>query len=110
MRLIRDSRQGTMTPEEMRARARQCEQIAQEVSDFGAKEIYEQLAQKWRAMTAQAERIKSDGNRPSGVLESKEMEHREAHHLDGMDISAVQNIQVEGRHSDQSCRHTAEHC
>jgi hypothetical protein len=45
-----------MTPEEMRDRARQCEQIAQQVSDFGAKEIYEQLAQKWRAMAARAER------------------------------------------------------
>ena len=37
-----------------------CEQIAQQVSDFGAKEIYEQQAQKWRAMAAQAERIKSE--------------------------------------------------
>jgi hypothetical protein len=39
--------QGTMTPEEMRDRARQCEQIAQQVSDFGAQEIYERPAQKW---------------------------------------------------------------
>jgi hypothetical protein len=60
MRLIRDSRQGTMTPEEMRARAQECEEIAQQVSDFGAKEIYEELAQKWRAMAAQAERSGSD--------------------------------------------------
>jgi hypothetical protein len=37
-----------------------CEQIAQQVSDFGAKEIYKQQAQKWRAMAAQAERIKSE--------------------------------------------------
>jgi hypothetical protein len=47
----------TITPEEMRDRAWQCEQIAQQVSDFGAKEIYEELAHKWRVMAAQAERI-----------------------------------------------------
>jgi hypothetical protein len=46
---------------------------------------------------------------PNGDLISEEMEHREAHHLEGMDISAVQNVQVVGRHSDQSCCHTAEH-
>jgi hypothetical protein len=67
-------------------------------------------AKKWRAMMAQAERIESNEQRASGGLKSQEMEHREAHHLEGMDVSAVQNIQVEGRHSDQSCRHTAEHC
>jgi hypothetical protein len=60
MLLLRVSRQGAMTSEEMRDRARQCEQIAQQVSDFGAKEIYEQLAQKWSAMAAQAERSRSD--------------------------------------------------
>ena len=42
-------------------------------------------------------------------LESKEMEHRATYHLEGMKISAFQNIQVEGRHTDQSSRHTAEH-
>jgi hypothetical protein len=30
--------------------------------------------------------------------------------LEGMGISAVQNTKIEGRHSDQSCRHTTEHC
>jgi hypothetical protein len=49
-----------MTSEEMRDRARRCEQIAQQVSDFGAKEIYEQLAQKWSAMAAQAKRSRCD--------------------------------------------------
>jgi hypothetical protein len=33
------------------------------------------------------------------------MEQRAAYHLEGINVSAVQNIQVEGRHSDQSCRH-----
>jgi hypothetical protein len=49
-----------MTREQMSDRARLCEQIAQQVSNFGAKEIYERLAQKWRAMAAQAERSRSD--------------------------------------------------
>jgi len=49
-----------MTPEQMRDRARQCEQIAQQVSNFGAREIYEQLAQEWRAKASQAERNRSD--------------------------------------------------
>jgi hypothetical protein len=44
-----------------------------------------------------------------GGLISKEMEHRAAYHLEGIDVSAVQNIQVEGRHRDQSCRHATEH-
>jgi hypothetical protein len=42
-------------------------------------------------------------------LISKEMKHRAAYHLEGMDVSAVPNIQVDGRHSDQSCRHATEH-
>jgi hypothetical protein len=29
--------------------------------------------------------------------------------LEGTGITAVQNIQVEGRHSDQSCRHATKH-
>lgn len=41
---------------------------------------------------------------------SEEMEHRETNHLEGMGIPAVQKIQIEGRHSDQSCRHATEHC
>jgi hypothetical protein len=46
---------------------------------------------------------------PSGGLKSKEMEHGATNDLEGMAISAVQNTQVEGRHSDQSCRHATEH-
>jgi hypothetical protein len=42
-------------------------------------------------------------------LISKEMKHSAADHLEGMNVSAVQNIQVEGRHSDQSCRHATKH-
>jgi hypothetical protein len=45
----------------------------------------------------------------SGGLKSKEMEHGATNDLEGMAISAVQNTQVEGRHSDQSCRHATEH-
>jgi hypothetical protein len=45
----------------------------------------------------------------AGGLISEEMEHREAYHLEGTGITAVQNIQVEGRHSDQSCRHATKH-
>jgi hypothetical protein len=45
----------------------------------------------------------------AGGLISEKMEHTEAYHLEGMDISAVQSIQVEGRHSDQSCRHATKH-
>jgi hypothetical protein len=42
-------------------------------------------------------------------LISEEMEQRAADHLEGINVSAVQNIQVEGRHSDQSCRHATKH-
>ncbi len=61
---------------------------------------------QWRRRPS-ASNLKS--KRPSGGLKPKEMEHREAHHLEGMNIFPVQNIQVEGRHSDQSCRHATKH-
>ena len=68
----------------------------------------------WRKNGAQWRRrpnaLALTSKRPSGGLKSKEMEHRETDHLEGMGISAVQNTKIEGRHSDQSCRHTTEHC
>ena len=45
----------------------------------------------------------------SGGLISKEMEQRAADHLEGINVSAVQNIQVECRHSDQSCCRATKH-
>jgi hypothetical protein len=79
-----------------------------EVAYFSCGEIDEKAVLSFGPRQPNALDLTSKG--PGGGLKSEEMEHREAHHLEGMNVSAVQNIQVEGRHSDQSCRHTAEHC
>ena len=38
-----------------------------------------------------------------------EVKHRSANLLEGVDVSAIQEIQIEGRHSDQNYRYYAEH-
>jgi hypothetical protein len=44
-----------MRVDEYRARAEECEEIARQRSDFGAKKLYENLACQWRELAMQAE-------------------------------------------------------
>jgi hypothetical protein len=44
-----------MSPDEYRARAEECEEIAKQLPNFGAKKLYENLARQWRELAMQAE-------------------------------------------------------
>jgi hypothetical protein len=44
-----------MRTDEYRARAEECEEIAKQLPNFGAKKLYENLARQWRELAKQAE-------------------------------------------------------
>jgi hypothetical protein len=45
-----------MRADEYRARAEECERTAQQFPNFGAKNLYEDLARQWRTLAEEAER------------------------------------------------------
>jgi hypothetical protein len=44
-----------MRVNEYRARAEKCEEMAKQLPNFGAKQLYENLAHQWRELAKQAE-------------------------------------------------------